>query len=68
MRAASRPSRRASGRHAHVRGVAIGALLGGYVFDTAGAAQLWLPARACGAIALLLLPVSMAAERRAGPK
>jgi MFS transporter, DHA1 family, inner membrane transport protein len=47
-------------------GVALGGLLGGYVVDTAGAAWLWLPASACGALALLLLPVSMAAERRAG--
>jgi predicted MFS family arabinose efflux permease len=46
-------------------GVALGSVIGGYVVDTAGAAQLWLPAGACGALALLLLPVSVAAERRA---
>jgi MFS transporter, DHA1 family, inner membrane transport protein len=46
-------------------GIALGGVLGGYVVDTAGAAQLWLPAGACGALALLLLPVSVVAERRA---
>lgn len=46
-------------------GVALGGVIGGYVVDTAGAAQLWLPAGACGALALLFLPVSVAAERRA---
>jgi predicted MFS family arabinose efflux permease len=46
-------------------GIGLGSLLGGYVVDTAGAEQLWLTAGACGTIALLLLPVSLAAERRA---
>lgn len=46
-------------------GIGLGGLLGGLAVHNAGADALWLPAGAGGALALLLLPVSAAAERRA---
>jgi predicted MFS family arabinose efflux permease len=46
-------------------GIGLGGLLGGYVLATAGADQLWLIAGACGTLALLFLPISVVAERRA---
>jgi predicted MFS family arabinose efflux permease len=45
-------------------GIGLGSLLGGYVVATAGADRLWLMAAACGTLALLLVPVSVAMERR----
>jgi MFS transporter, DHA1 family, inner membrane transport protein len=47
-------------------GIGLGGLIGGYVVEAAGADRLWLVAGGCGSLALLLLPVSVAAERRAG--
>jgi MFS transporter, DHA1 family, inner membrane transport protein len=46
-------------------GIGLGGLLGGYVVQTAGADHLWLIAGACGTLALVLQPISRAAERRA---
>jgi DHA1 family inner membrane transport protein len=46
-------------------GIGLGGLLGGYVVDTAGADRIWLVAGGCGALALLLVPISVLAERRA---
>ncbi|HEY7483367.1 MAG TPA: MFS transporter [Streptosporangiaceae bacterium] len=45
-------------------GIGLGGLLGGYVVQTAGADHLWLSAGCGGALALLLVPLSVAAERR----
>jgi MFS transporter, DHA1 family, inner membrane transport protein len=43
-------------------GIGLGGLLGGYLTHAAGADALWLPAGACGALALVLLPLSVARE------
>jgi predicted MFS family arabinose efflux permease len=45
-------------------GIGLGGLLGGWVVEAAGADRLWLPASVGGALALLLVPVSVAMERR----
>jgi MFS family permease len=45
-------------------GISLGGLLGGWVVHTAGANRLWLLAGSWGTVALLLVPVSVAAERR----
>jgi MFS transporter, DHA1 family, inner membrane transport protein len=46
-------------------GIGLGGLIGGYVVAAQGPGGLWLAAGVLGALALLLLPVSASAERRA---
>jgi MFS transporter, DHA1 family, inner membrane transport protein len=48
-------------------GIGLGGLLGGYVVETAGADRLWLAAGGCGAVALLLLPLSARRSTRRAP-
>lgn len=45
-------------------GIGLGGLLGGFVVETAGADHLWLVAGSFGTLALLLVPVSVAVQRR----